>query len=215
MVPVEVPGLVDAVAIAAGQRHSCAVTGSGGVKCWGSNAFSGSSETAPKRTRSLLSTLWASRISWQLPRETHTCAIKERGAVLCWGRNDFGQLGDGQTGTIRSVPAQASGLTYLPVGAIAAGGSHTCAIIVDGGMKCWGEGGYGEVGDGGRTSRNVPTDVTSFVDVTNLSRGARGVAAGGNQTCAVIKGGQVKCWGFFYGDPNVLPVPTSSQTSQF
>ncbi len=117
----------------------------------------------------------------------HTCALTTGGAVKCWGNNDFGQLGDNST-TQRNHPVDVSGLTS-GVAAVVAGGNHTCALTTAGGVKCWGNNDFGQLGDNSTTQRNHP------VDVSGLTSGVAAVVAGGNHTCALTTAGGVKCWG--------------------
>jgi alpha-tubulin suppressor-like RCC1 family protein len=116
----------------------------------------------------------------------HTCALTDDGAVWCWGDNQFGQVGDGTT-TDSRVPAEVIG-SDASVTSVSAGANHTCAVLANGVVKCWGENSTGQLGDG--TTANSPTPVT----VQGLS-GVAAVAAGDSYTCALTTAGAVWCWG--------------------
>jgi hypothetical protein len=76
------------------------------------------------------------------------------------------------------------------VATVAAGWGHTCALTTAGGLKCWGNNGVGQLGDGTNTKRTTP------VDVVGLTSGVATVAAGRDHTCAVTTAGGLKCWGW-------------------
>ncbi len=123
----------------------------------------------------------------------HTCAILDDGSVRCWGSNSDGQLGDGTT-TSRNTP---TALSSWPSGrtavAITAGGYHTCAILDDGSVRCWGYNSGGQLGDGTTTSRNTPTAIMWW---NPSGRTTAAITAGDYHTCAIFDDGSVRCWGW-------------------
>jgi alpha-tubulin suppressor-like RCC1 family protein len=198
--PRAVSGLASgALAIAAGAAHTCAVVSGGGVKCWGNNQYEqlGDGTTTNRDAPVEVSGL-AGGVQAVTGGALHTCALVG-GAVECWGNNLAGQLGDGTT-TSRSTPVTVPGLPS-GVQAIAAGAAHTCALLGDGGVKCWGDDEYGQLGDGEETNyRSTP------VAVSGLASGVRAIAAGYTDTCALMTTGGVECWGnLFEDEPDTVP----------
>ena len=154
-VPVDVSGLASGViAISAASWHTCALTSSGQVKCWGELHYSPFSSVPIDIDVSGV----GDRIIAISAGYSHDCALTSVGGVKCWGQNSVGQLGNGTT-THSLVPLDVSGLTR-GVSEIAAGGEHTCALTSGGRVSCWGRNERGQLGDGttGRRSR-VPVDV--------------------------------------------------------
>ena len=177
-----------AIAISAGETHTCALTTPGTVTCWGDNDFGQLGDGSP--TGRFMPTAVASLTSGVLSIKgggRHTCALTSGGAAKCWGDNSYGQLGDG-TKVVRTIPVPVSGLSS-DVGAISAGGFHTCAVTASGAVKCWGYNNYGQLGIGVGSNESAPTAVTG------LATGAAAVATGSFHTCAVTSAGAVKCWG--------------------
>jgi alpha-tubulin suppressor-like RCC1 family protein len=187
--PVDVAGLTSGVVqISMGGFHACAVTETGGVKCWGSNAIgqlgdgTSTSSSTPVDVAGLTS--GAAEV---VASDAHTCALMEAGGVKCWGWNGFGQLGDG-TLTSSSTPVDVSGLSS-GVTTLAGSGSHTCVVVTGGAMECWGRNDRGQIGDGTATNRSVP------VEVVGLDSGVATIGAGLYHTCVVDDEGAAKCWG--------------------
>ena len=126
-VPVDVSGLMTAVKdVTVGERHTCAVTTVGGLKCWGSNHDyqlgdgTRQDHVSPVDVADLRSDVRAAAAG-----EQHTCILTATGGAKCWGKNQDGQVGDGTT-MDRSRPVEVSGLASgSGVRAIAAGWSHT------------------------------------------------------------------------------------------
>ena len=187
--PVDVSGLTSGVAaIAAGSLHTCALTTVGGIKCWGANGNGqlGDSSVTPHSAAVDVSGL-PSGMAAIAAGAAHTCALTAGGGVKCWGLNSSGQLGDSST-TQSTVPVNAVGLTN-GVNVVAAGGNHSCAISLGGGLKCWGNNASGEIGDGSSVNRTAP------VGVAGLAAGVAAVATGSSHSCALTARGDVKCWG--------------------
>jgi alpha-tubulin suppressor-like RCC1 family protein len=161
LTPVDVAGLTSGVvAVSAGQFHTCAVTTTGGIKCWGNNNSGqlGDGTTIEQLTAVDVSGL-TSGVAAVSAGQQHTCAITNSGGLKCWGTNFAGQLGDGTT-TERLTPADVTGLTSGVAAVTAdASSSHTCALTTAGGVKCWGRNTLGQLGAGIPTNRLTPADV--------------------------------------------------------
>jgi alpha-tubulin suppressor-like RCC1 family protein len=121
--------------------------------------------------------------------QEHTCALTTGGGVKCWGNNRNGVLGDGTSGNWRRIPANVFGLATGVV-AISAGYSHTCALSLGGGVKCWGDNLLAQLGTNDNFNRTEPTNVVG------LSTGVAAIATGGFHTCALMTTGGVKCFGY-------------------
>ena len=91
---------------------------------------------------------------------------------------------------IAEAPTQAPASNPLPV-SISVGGSHACALLDNGHVRCWGDNSSGQLGNGTYTKHNTATEVPGLTDIISIS-------AGGSHTCAVTQTGHVKCWGNNY-----------------
>jgi alpha-tubulin suppressor-like RCC1 family protein len=199
--PADVPALgTSADSVVGGVAHTCVVTTSGALKCWGRNSSGqvGDGTTSIRHAPVTVSGL-GSDVASVSAGGLHTCAVTVDGALACWGYNSQGEVGD-NTNTTRVTPTGVSGLGS-GVAAVAAGAEHTCALTTGGAVKCWGSG--GNLGDGTTQPSNVP------VAVSGLGSGVAAIAAGADDTCALTTGGAVKCWGEnpsgFAGTPASVP----------
>jgi alpha-tubulin suppressor-like RCC1 family protein len=157
-VPVGVSGLATGVqAIAAADSHSCAVLASGAVKCWGKNDKGQLGDGTNTDSVTPVSVTGLTGVRAIATGEFHTCVSTVAGAALCWGQNLRGQLGDGTT-IDRNVPVQVSGLA-TGVADIAGGAEHSCALLLTGAGRCWGENLRGQLGDGTIADSTVPVVV--------------------------------------------------------
>ncbi len=190
--PVDVSGLASGMAaVSAGSLHACALTTSGGVKCWGYNYYGqlGTGSASPSTIPTPVDVAGlTSGVAAVAVGEYYTCALTTSGGVKCWGYNWSGQLGNG-THSDNVTPSDVSGLTS-GVAAIATGANHACALTTTGGVKCWGSNLLGSLGDGVYAS-SVPTPVNVF----GLGSGVAGISLGGYSSCALTNSGAIKCWG--------------------
>jgi alpha-tubulin suppressor-like RCC1 family protein len=182
-----VTGISTAVAIAAGGNHSCAVLASGAVKCWGDDAAGQLGNGAAGASTTPVDVTGISTAVGIVTGFDHSCALLADGTVRCWGRGLEGQLGDGSQ-TNSATPVSAIGM-QLPIVAIGAGSSHTCAVLQSGIATCWGRNANGQIGNG-QLVGNVPLPAA----VTGLA-GAIAISGGFEHSCALLVGGDVKCWG--------------------
>jgi len=171
--------------------HSCVITDTGALKCWGRNNFGAlgdgttTDRTVPTQVIGLTSGVKSVAIS-----TFSTCALLENGSVRCWGKNDFGQVGDGTT-TDRTVPTQVTGLTS-GVKFIGKGPSHACALLSTNQVSCWGRNQDGEIGD---SSFNIQNFRSSPSAVSGQPSNVIALVVTGAGGCIISNLGAVSCWG--------------------
>ncbi len=183
-----------AIQISTGNSVTCAVLSDGTVSCWG-KGFSGqlgngatTSSTDPTPTTSFGAGKKALSVSLY---SDHACALIDDGTVMCWGKNDYGKLGDGTTSQ-RNAPVQVNPFptNTTPI-SVAVGSHHSCALLDIGDVSCWGEGAYGQNGDGTSTNRLSPGLTSGF----GAGKLAVSVSSGDHHICALLDSGEVVCWG--------------------
>ncbi|GEM_PF-2158122 len=194
--------------------HSCAIDDSAQLRCWGSGdqgqlGQGGGSPIGDQpgemgdalspvdlgtgRTATSVSAGWL-----------HTCVLLDNGTVKCWGDNTSGQLGQGDTvdrglpgQTVDNLPAVNLG-TGRTATAITSGTEHTCALLDNGTIKCWGEGNAGKLGQGSTDNLgDQPGEMGDNLPAVDLGTGrtATAISSGGRHTCALLDNGTTKCWG--------------------
>ena len=199
-----------AKAIAAGDYHTCAILDNASIKCWGANASGqlgiGDTRNRGDESSDMGDTLPAVDLGSGRTAKvivaggSHTCTILDDSSIKCWGENDQGQLGLGNTtdSLNASVVDMGSGITAK---AIAAGESHTCAILNNSAIKCWGRANEGQMGlyKWNENIGDEPNEmgVTGQDDLTNIGTGrtATAIAAGKYHNCAILDNSSIKCWG--------------------
>jgi len=207
------------VAIATAYQASFALFSNGTLEAWGGTPGSGSLLGYGNAAV----TMFADPLVVDAPSATaiaagyaHACAVLSNETVACWGDNSFGQLGvelaaDGGTpfvpgleigdGQGTATPTVVAGLSNVT--AIAAGVTHTCALLSGGTVECWGSNDYGELGTTLSTSCNggvdtcspTPTPVPGLSNVTAIAVGGDGIQDA-DHTCALLSGGTIECWGY-------------------
>lgn len=184
-VPKDVIGLTGVKAIT-GTQTKCALTTSGGLKCWGPARVNG---LANGTTLAADHPGLTSGVKMVSAGAGQGCAVLTSTELKCWGLNNFGQLGDGTT-TDNLTPVQVSGFA-TGAASVTVGGQHVCALTTSGGVQCWGRGDQGQVGDNSNSSspRLTPTQVTG------LTSGVVAISAGDEFACALLSTGAVQCWG--------------------
>lgn len=186
------------VQIAAGGNRTCALIDDGSVACWGFLFNNGTSEHLPENfqlTPSLITSgaLNGATVAQIAVAESHFCALLTIGNVACWGDNYFGQIGDGTTSDVELPFLVTSGLLESSsVVQIAVTYSHTCALLTDERMACWGGNYWGQLGDGSNTNRSTPTEVSGgAINGESITQ----IAVGNAHSCALLANGALTCWG--------------------
>ena len=197
--PTAVSEIYSATSVACGVCHTCASLTNGTVMCWGNNSQKQlgldngliNVPTAPTAVPDI------SDVTSVAANSYHTCALLTDGTITCWGYNANGQIGVGSSENLITTPTAVSGITTAT--SLTLGKQHTCALLSNGGVMCWGMNDYGQLGDGTNTNRLTPTPVSGIDSATS-------VGAGDTHTCAVLRSGGVKCWGnnemYQLGDSN-------------
>ena len=207
--PQQVVGMTDAIDVASGGSHSCAIRKNGTVACWGVNTFGQLGDGTTTRSSTPVPVGNVAGAIAIAAGTSFTCALLQGGLVKCWGANYSGQLGDG-TKNDRSTAAPVQQLTGAK--AIATAEHHACAIVDDGLVKCWGKNDNGQLGTGNTAESLFPTALPSLAEIVQ-------VVAASRFTCSLQRSGQVNCWGantlgqLGTGSPNAAPNPSPAITA--
>ncbi len=198
--PVLVEGITQATQVSVGEKISCVINSASELLCWG-------------KTRTTLGTTHIpTKIPNAPPRvlEVHSeingaCVYDNEDNIYCWGNALASQgLGSSSGDTTATEALRTRSLEdpeiykdYLPQGKdfkdlkkvaqIAAGTNHTCALLEDGTLRCWGGNGSGQLGNNSIVDSRIPVRMEGLSAVSAIS-------CGDGFSCVIV-GGQVKCWG--------------------
>ena len=137
-------------------------------------------------------------------RANHACAILSDGSIKCWGRNGDGQLGQDNSDNVGDDVGEMGNLQPINLGvgrtaiACATAAYHTCVLLDQGDVKCFGSGGYGVLGQGDEIEIGSNAGDMAALGVIDLGTGATAIAVvvGTYHSCALLDDGRVKCWGY-------------------
>ncbi|MFT6631004.1 MAG: alpha-tubulin suppressor-like RCC1 family protein [Bacteriovoracaceae bacterium] len=200
------------VQLAASHQHSCAIIApENRVKCWGDNGYGqlgieSTTDQVVTPNSAAFVDLGAGRTATYIATGYfHTCALLDDSSIKCWGRNNTGQLGIGTTATIGDQGGEMGaalvvadmGTTSFPI-SIHSKGYHNCAIFNDGGLKCWGQNNYGQLGIGNTTQKgdggSEMGDFLPFIDV-GTGETVVSIDMSDRTTCVITSASELKCWG--------------------
>ncbi|CAE7756619.1 HERC6, partial [Symbiodinium sp. KB8] len=192
------------VQVSAGGSHTCVVLDDGGIMCWGSSIagqlgygnkenVGASEDPAAAGTVDLGSGAAAAQVS---AGKSHTCAVLTTGLLMCWGFGSNGRLGYGNTNNIgdNEHPSAAGAVNLgagLAAAQVSAGDSHTCAVLTNGGVMCWGTAFSGRLGYS-NFNHIGDNEHPAAAGQVNLGggRAAARVAAGQSHTCVLLTSGE-------------------------
>jgi alpha-tubulin suppressor-like RCC1 family protein len=204
-----------AIAVGVGNGHACALLDTHQVKCWGENAVGqlGLGDTVnrgdgPGEMGDNLPVvdLGTGRTALAISvGDDYTCAVLDDHTVKCWGEGDFGRLGSGSTNDLGDAAGE-MGNALVPVNlgtgrtalAVSARSAHSCALLDNHQVKCWGLNSSGELGIGSSTTiGDGPGEMGDSLPIVPLGTGrtATSVTVGSNFSCAVLDDATAKCWG--------------------
>ena len=191
------------VQLTAGTEHTCALLHSGSVRCWGKgldgrlgygNEDDIGDDEFPVVAGDINIGGRASQIS---AGGGNTCALLDTGKVRCWGEGTLGALGYGNTLNIgdNETPSVAGDIDVGgTVIQISTGGGHTCALLDNGKVRCWGLGFFGALGYG-NTNDIGENESPSFAGDVAVGELVAQIETGNRHTCARLTTNEIRCWG--------------------
>jgi alpha-tubulin suppressor-like RCC1 family protein len=198
----EPPQTSPVVELALGAFTSCAGLEDGGLRCWGTGGYIGSGSKltiGDNETPDVLPRVAIGDAVTQISSSWyHTCTVLASGSLRCFGNGISGMLGYGDTEHIGDdeTPASAGDVNVGGrVRHVATGAIHSCAVLQNGKVRCWGRNDQFQLGyaDGATIGDDESPALADFVDLGGHT--ALRLAAGYVHTCALIDTNEVICWG--------------------
>jgi cysteine-rich repeat protein len=189
--------------LALGIAHTCVLSGDGAIRCWGGGdhgqlGYGNTNDIGDNEIPAWAGTVdVGSTVIQAAAGSYHTCVLLVNGAVRCWGLGIYGQLGYGNTNDIGADEAPVSAGSVDIGGTViqlAAGLSHTCALLNTGTVHCWGRGDSGRLGYG-NTIHVGDNEAPASAGIVDVGGTVTQLAAGSYHTCALMDTGAVRCWG--------------------
>lgn len=188
------PSRLMAPTLASGGGHSCVITRSEQVVCWGGNGSgqlgNGSDAQALPFTATPVLVSGMIGASALALGDAHSCALLGRsGQVWCWGSNDFNQLGSAIRGPMTNATTAQATATVGDVVQLVSGANHLCVLQSSGQVWCWGDNRFGQL------ASDQFLDANTAVLIPGIPANIAMLSSGANHTCALSRDGQVWCWG--------------------
>jgi alpha-tubulin suppressor-like RCC1 family protein len=190
-IQVQMPEGVQLKELTTADSHTCGLTRTGTVYCWGKNLY-GQLGINLRQTQ-------LTPVPIQMPERIrfltigagvyHTCGLSQNGDAFCWGRNSDGQLGNGSREN-RIIPVRVSMPRNIQFKSLSFGAYFVCGLSLQGKVYCWGSNFVGQLGDGSQVDRLTPTPVQMNENLIFES-----ITSGGLHTCGLTALGQAYCWG--------------------
>ena len=188
-VPVALYGGGNYTNISTGAEHTCGRLTNGSVRCWGFNYYGQLGNGGTSDSNIPVNVSGGRNYTSISLGHDYSCGRLVNGSLMCWGSNGGGELGNGDTTyTDSSVPVAASGnLNYTSV---TTGYEHTCGILTNGTLMCWGYDDYGQLGDDRAAGWRTSTPILAAGGTFYVA-----VGAGLYNTCGLLANGSIQCWG--------------------
>jgi len=198
--PVKINGV--AISIHSSYHHSCTVLEGGDVRCWG---FNSSGQLGLKHSKDVGDNehpiayppvVLGESATAVAAGLNHSCALLASQQIRCWGDNGSGQVGVVGAAKIgiSDHPGDHPPLAFTGVSAVSAGHRHSCAITTGGALRCWGDNDYGQTGHG-NTYEIGKLKSPDTLPPVQVGGKVLQISSGNNHNCALLEGGDVRCWG--------------------